>query len=163
MCSSLFYCLLTVSNLGLRKHAGIGQYLKPVSFFDHIGSYFNRWFYDFTFYILIVIIMLHIVFGIILDTFRDLRKKAYDTEYDIANKCFICGVERDELEKDNKNFQEHCNVFHNTWDYVDYMITLRLKDAQELNAINSYAKEQLEIKNISWLPVHINDKEGEEE
>lgn len=110
--------------------------------------------------------MLHIVFGIILDTFRELRKKQFDTEYDINNVCFICGIEKDECEKNNKNFSEHRENEHNIWEYTSYMITLRLKDAQDLNATNSYAKEQLEMKSIAWLPVkevNIEDEEEEEE
>jgi hypothetical protein len=43
------------------------------------------------------------------------------------------------------------------------MITLRLKDAQDLNATNSLAKERLEEKNIVWLPAHVNGVEEEEE
>jgi hypothetical protein len=44
------------------------------------------------------------------------------------------------------------------------MITLRLKDAQDLNATHSYAKEQLEMKSIAWLPVkEVNMEEEEKE
>ncbi len=79
------------------------------------------------------------------------------------NICFICGIKKDECEKDNENFDEHCNKKHNIWEYVNYMITLRLKDAQDLNSTNSYAKEQLEDKNISWLPYHQPTHDQDEE
>jgi hypothetical protein len=105
---------------------------------------------------IIVIVLTHIVFGIILDTFTELRMEQYQYENDTANVCFICGIKRDDCEKNNKNFDEHREKEHNVWDYANYMITLRLKDAQDLNATNSYAKEQLELKNIAWIP----EKEG---
>ena len=154
-------------NQGLRNHAGIGEILNNKSFFNDTGQYMHAWFYDLSFFIIVQIVMLHIVFGIILDTFRSLRKKQFDTDHDINYVCFICDLEKDECEKNNENFQNHCEEVHNVWEYANYMITLRLKDAQDLNAVNSYAKEQLENKNIGWIPIvdskNNKEKESDEE
>ena len=84
----------------------------------------------------------------------------------MANICFICEVQKDDCEKNNINFADHCNKDHNIWEYANYMITLRLKDSQDLNAINSYAKDKLEAKRTNWLPVKEklnNDLDEEEE
>lgn len=158
-CGTLFYCFLTTANIGTRFHAGIGFVLQPQSYLQNGGGFAARTFYDFVFFLIIIIILLHIIFGIILETFRALRKKAFETEHDIANICFICGVERDTLEKKSINFNQHCKEEHNVWDYVDYMITIRLKNIQDLNATNSYVKEHLESNNIAWLPVEEETKE----
>lgn len=96
--------------------------------------------------------MLKIIFGIIVDTFRMLREKEFKKERDIINRCFICNIEKDVLEKNSINFEEHCKKDHFIWDYAYYIITLRLQDSQDLNANNSYVKEQIEIKSISWFP-----------
>jgi hypothetical protein len=117
--------------------------LQNVSLRDRPGFYIvHRLLYDFTFFVVIVIVLKKVLFGIILDTFRELRKKQFQTDSDIANICFICEIEKDECEKNNKSFKEHCENEHNIWEYANYMITLRLKDSQDLNAVNSYAKEQ---------------------
>ena len=34
------------------------------------------------------------------------------------------------------------------------MISLKFADIHDLNAINSYAREKIDIKNISWLPTY---------
>jgi hypothetical protein len=121
--------------------------------FEKPGHYvINRLIYDFTFFTIITIVLKKVLFGIILDTFRELRKIQFQTDSDIANICFICEIEKDECEKNNKSFKEHCEREHNIWEYANYMITLRLKDSQDLNAVNSYAKEQLEAKSIAWIP-----------
>lgn len=49
-----------------REDAGIGAILTPVTWDDK--NYFPRIIFDLTFFILIPIILLNIVFGIILDT-----------------------------------------------------------------------------------------------
>lgn len=135
-----------------------------MSLFKNPANYLiNRFFFDFTFFTVVVIVLKKVLFGIILDTFRELRKKQFKTDTDIANICFICEVEKDECEKNNISFKEHCEKEHNVWEYVNYMITLRLTDAQDMNATNSYCKEQLEAKNITWLPVKETSKEDEEE
>jgi len=101
---------------------------------------------------IIVIVLIHIVFGIILDTFCELRKKQFEYDYDIQNICFICNISRDECEKNNKNFDEHREKEHNVWDYNNYMISLRLQNSQDLNNMNSYALNELMKKNIGWIP-----------
>ncbi len=106
--------------------------------------------------------MLKIIFGIILDTFRMLREKEFKTEKDLLNRCFICNVDRDNLEKNSINFEHHCEKEHFIWDYAYYIMTLRLKNAQDLNANNSYVKQQIENKSISWFPANSMGEEQEE-
>ena len=85
-----------------------------------------------------------------IDSFRELRKKNFNIEKDIKNKCFICELDKDTCEKNNKNFKEHCEKEHFIWDYAYYMITLRMKDVQDLNAVNSRCKELISAKPFNY-------------
>jgi hypothetical protein len=38
-------------------------------------------------------IIVNLLFGIILDSFAELREKASFTKEDIKNKCFICNID----------------------------------------------------------------------
>ena len=58
------------------------------------------------------------------------------------------------MEKNGHNFNEHREKTHNLWNYVNYMISLKFADLHDLNAINSYAREKMDNKNISWLPTY---------
>ena len=163
-CETLLYCWLYTTNEGFRWKAGIGKVLQNISFFEKPSHYIlNRFLFDFSFFTVICIVLKKVLFGIILDTFRELRIKQFKTDSDITNICFICEIEKDECEKNNKSFKEHCEKEHNIWEYVNYMITLRLKDSQDMNATNSYAKEQLEAKNITWIPMKEESEEKEDE
>jgi hypothetical protein len=162
-CSNLIWCFLTELDYGTRFRGGIGELMAKVSYERRTGYYIFRWFYNLTYFILIIILMLEMVFGIIVETFRELRIHQTNNEIDKNDICFICGVKRDELEKNKKNFEEHIQKDHNLWNYVNYMIRLKFSDPHDLNAINSYAQSLLEKKNISWVPLAKNKHAAEEE
>ncbi len=159
ICQSLFYCFLSVSNIGFRNRAGAGLVLSTRSYFYNLSLFISKTFYDILFFMIIVIIMCKIIFGIILDSFRHLRGIEYKNDRDYNYRCFICNSEKDNLEKNSINFSEHLEIHHNMWDYAFYIISLRLKDKQDLNSNNSYVKEQIEKRSISWFPVNNYYKE----
>jgi inositol 1,4,5-triphosphate receptor type 1/inositol 1,4,5-triphosphate receptor type 3 len=72
--------------------------------------------------LLLMIIMLNIIAGIIIDTFASLRDKH---EADIADKkniCFICGLNKDLIERaTNKPFAHHTYFDHNEWNYLFFL------------------------------------------
>ena len=152
MCKSLLYCFLTMINNGMRWHCGVGKITRSESYILHFWSFIHRFCFDLLFFWLIEVVMLKIVYGIILDSFSELRQAHNLIEKDMTNNCFICNLDKDECEKNNINFNEHCEQVHNVWDYVFYMITLRMNDPANLNAINSRNRQKIMEKKIDWLP-----------
>ena len=152
MCQSLLYCFLTMINNGMRWHCGVGKITRSESYILHFWPFIHRFLFDLLFFWLIEAIMLKIVYGIILDSFGELREAHNLIEKDMANNCFICNVEKDECEKNNISFKEHCEEVHNVWDYAFYMITLRMKDPSTLNAVNSRNRQKILEKRVDWLP-----------
>ena len=158
MCQSLLYCFLTMINNGMRWHCGVGKITRSESYILHFWPFIHRFAFDLVFFWLIEGIMLKIVYGMILDSFGELRQAHYLIEQDMANNCFICNVEKDECEKNNISFQEHCNEVHNVWDYAFYMITLRMQEASTLNSLNSRNRKRIMEKGVDWLPDASLDK-----
>jgi hypothetical protein len=160
---------MTHLNLGLRTSGGIGTYIKKKSLNIDPLSYSLRFFFILGFFIMVIVILLSIMFGIVIDTFGGLREKAHETENDMMNVCFICGASRDELEKQSVNFKKHISGEHYLWTYAEYMIGLQFIDPQETNAVNSYVIGMISKKNISWLPsfkstlTHEEDNEHEDQ
>jgi len=149
----MIFCFLTSVDYGFRTRGGIGELITRISFERNKGRYMGRLFYDIIYFILVIVLMLELVFGIIVETFRDLRIEETHHDYDKANICFICGIKKDDLEKNRQNFQEHCEKVHNIWNYINYILRLKFSDPQDLNAINSFALENIEMKRISWVPL----------
>ena len=47
--------------------------------------------YDLLFFFIVIIIVLNLIFGVIIDTFADLRSENQTKEEILKNSCFICG------------------------------------------------------------------------
>ena len=44
------------------------------------------------FFVVLIIIVLNLIFGVIIDTFGDLRNEKQDKEHILKDTCFICGL-----------------------------------------------------------------------
>ena len=153
-CKTLTFAFLNALDNGLRARGGLGDSGKRISFLKNGGHYAFRLILDDLFFLLIVIIMIDMVFGIVVKSFDALRYRNQKFDSDKKNHCFICHSHRDSLEKMRKNFNEHIKRTHNLWNYVEYMILLKLKDIHDLNAINQYVRGKIERKDITWLPTY---------
>jgi hypothetical protein len=47
--------------------------------------------YDLLFFFIVIIIVLNLIFGVIIDTFADLRSEKQKKEEVLKTTCFICG------------------------------------------------------------------------
>ena len=70
---------------------------------------------------------LNVVFGIIVDTFGELRDEKFQIEDDMASNCFICSIRSADFERFGKGFQTHIRQDHNMWAYRFFMMHLRRK------------------------------------
>lgn len=53
--------------------------------------------YDLLFFFMVIIIVLNLIFGVIIDTFADLRSEKQKKEEILKTTCFICGKCRNTL------------------------------------------------------------------
>ena len=110
----------------LRAGGGFTGFYVPTKEYYH-GWYFNSFsvlmfFYNFT----VTILSLTILTGIIIDSFAVLREEDEHNSYDIENKCFICGEDRNILDKKDpkRGFAYHIKHVHKTWDYLYFIAYL---------------------------------------
>ena len=74
-CDSLLLCIVTSMNQGLRNGGGIGDILKERSTEDPLFA--ARVVFDMLFFFVLIVIVLNLSFGVIIDTFADLREEKY--------------------------------------------------------------------------------------
>jgi len=151
-CETLYECLLTTIHFGIRSGGGIGDVLLKPDF--HSSEYLGRMIYDVSFFAVIIVILLNIVFGIILDTFGELREKRNAIEEDIRTRCFICNVESDELQRFGVSFSSHIKHEHNMWNYVYYFIYLDNKERDDYTSIENFISAKREGGSIDYFPVN---------
>lgn len=91
-CSSLVECFISVLNGGLRSGGGLGDSLDQEQ--RHTSHYWERYLLDISFFVVVIIVMLNIIFGVILDGFAELRDLDKVRMEDIENRCLVCGLEK---------------------------------------------------------------------
>lgn len=99
-CSKLYECALTVLHHGFIT--GIYDFLG-VPEERTFNSYIYKVLLDLTFWMIITTIGLNIIFGIIVDTFSELRDNKWQVDNDMRSSCFICS-------KASYDFEHHGGV-----------------------------------------------------
>merc|ERR1719208_39198 len=137
-------------NQGLRNGGGIGDVLRQPSSKDPL--FMIRVLYDILFFFIVIIIVLNLIFGVIIDTFADLRSEKQNKEEVIKNSCFICGLERKAFDNKYVTFEEHVRNEHNMWHYLYFIVLIRVKDPTEYTGPESYVADMVKERNLDWFP-----------
>ena len=148
---------------GTRSGGGIGDQLPVISFKNEFNNFVSRFFYDMSFYILVIMVMGNVTFGLIVDSFGALRDESYQYENDKNNICFICQLSRDGCLLKNINFDTHVQQEHNIWNYVDFLCYLHFYDANNFTKVESYVWDKLIEKNYEWIPIDVDAAAGDDE
>ena len=149
-CDTLFNCVASSLSLGIRAGGGIGDVIFPAVRKDKY--YELRLIFDITFFIIVIIIMLNIFFGIIVDTFAELRDARREIEHDIENFCFVCGRAKHEFELRGSGWNQHIQIEHNVWAYLAYILYIKRKPITECDGIEKYVKNKLMQNDITFFP-----------
>ncbi|KAH7730957.1 ITR-1 protein [Aphelenchoides avenae] len=137
-------------NWGLRNGGGIGDVLRKMD--PHEPAFLWRILYDVSFWIVLIIIVLNLIFGVIIDTFGDLRTEKNEKEDILRNTCFICGLERGRFDNKQITFEFHNQNEHNLWHYLYFIVWLQVKDQTEFTGPESYVARCVEERNRDWFP-----------
>uniref|UniRef100_I3LXF6 Inositol 1,4,5-trisphosphate receptor n=1 Tax=Ictidomys tridecemlineatus TaxID=43179 RepID=I3LXF6_ICTTR len=165
-CDTLLMCIVTVMNHGLRNGGGVGDILRKPSKDESLFP--ARVVYDLLFFFIVIIIVLNLIFGVIIDTFADLRSEKQKKEEILKTTCFICGLERDKFDNKTVSFEEHIKLEHNMWNYLYFIVLVRVKNRTDYTGPESYVAQMIKNKNLDWFPrmramsLVSNEGEGEQ-
>ena len=108
---SLFITAVSVYDLGFKNNGGIGGGL------DDWGDGLNiRVLFDDACNIIVIVVLLNILLAMIKDTFTGLREDHEVSEKDRSSICFICGLDKETVERATKRpFNLHRSQDHNEW------------------------------------------------
>ncbi|GCC19756.1 hypothetical protein chiPu_0018514 [Chiloscyllium punctatum] len=150
---------VVVCMLGLFAHEFFYSFLEPL--------FVARVIYDLLFFFVVIIIVLNLIFGVIIDTFADLRSEKQKKEEILKTTCFICGLERDKFDNKTVSFEEHIKVEHNMWYYLYFIVLIKVKDPTEYTGPESYVAQMIREKNLDWFPrmraISLVSNEGDSE
>uniref|UniRef100_A0A8C3NT91 Inositol 1,4,5-trisphosphate receptor n=1 Tax=Cyanoderma ruficeps TaxID=181631 RepID=A0A8C3NT91_9PASS len=179
-CDTLLMCIVTVLNHGLRNGGGdvsgdstrrlflLLNPLRPSRSPPPLSLFPARVVYDLLFFFIVIIIVLNLIFGVIIDTFADLRSEKQKKEEILKTTCFICGLERDKFDNKTVSFEEHIKYEHNMWNYLYFIVLVRVKNKTDYTGPESYVAQMIKNKNLDWFPrmramsLVSNEGEGEQ-
>merc|ERR1712226_1838680 len=167
-CETLIMCIITSLNKGLRSGGGIGDVLRSPASSEGENLFVARVIYDLLFFFIVIIIVLNLIFGVIIDTFADLRSEKQQKEEILKNTCFVCSLDRSSFDNKSVSFEEHCKQEHNMWHYLYFIVLVKVKDPTEFTGPESYVYAMIKDKNLDWFPrmramsLAADDAEGEQ-
>ncbi|XP_053404110.1 inositol 1,4,5-trisphosphate receptor type 2-like isoform X2 [Mercenaria mercenaria] len=150
-CRTIYECFVSVLHHGLVE----GPYTQ---FENQMGSNFAQaigiTFFDVSFFIIITTIGLNIIFGIIVDTFSQLRDSKWEIDKDMQNNCFICSRESYDFERQGGGFQKHVRQEHYQWAYLFFFIHLDETRPNDYSALELYVYKLLTTNNFDFFPLN---------
>eukprot|EP01065_Artemidia_motanka_P024730 TRINITY_DN29632_c0_g1_i1.p1 TRINITY_DN29632_c0_g1~~TRINITY_DN29632_c0_g1_i1.p1 ORF type:complete len:2468 (+),score=1021.49 TRINITY_DN29632_c0_g1_i1:953-7405(+) len=151
-CDTLFRCFIFGVTSGLRQGGGISDAMRPADWDDpYIVA---RTLFDFLFFVMVIVVLLSIVFGIIIDTFAELRTDKTRLDNDIRSRCFICGIESAQFDRQADGFENHIRDDHNMWNYIFFIHFLRKKPVDEYTGQETYVHSMIEKEDMSFFPLN---------
>jgi inositol 1,4,5-triphosphate receptor type 1 len=139
-------------NVGLRNGGGIADSMNPYEF-GKDSKFGWKIVFDLSYFILINTIILNIVFGIIVDTFGDMRDEQFRRDEIVENTCLVCLNEKKEILETKNEFDDHIEHQHNIWNYVYFLNYLKHKPLKDLTMAEMEAWDSTKKKLHDWLPL----------
>jgi len=144
-------CFVQFVNFGVRSGGGVGDIMEAPDWNTPNSGF--RIIYDSSFFIIVIVILLNIIFGIIIDTFGELRTKADSINEDVKNTCFICGIDRQEFDRNSSvGFEHHILHEHHIWNYLAFNMYLRRKEKTEYTGPEQIISEMITDQNWRFIP-----------
>eukprot|EP00936_MAST-01D_sp_MAST-1D-sp1_P002277 g2277.t1 len=178
-CSTLYGCLQTTIGFGMRKSGGIGDYMTwegdewSPPWMSWNSSYADddlasterirkslggRFYLDLLFFFIVLIVLLNIIFGIIIDTFSELRTSKKHRVHETTTNCFICGIDKNTFDRAADNiaagFRRHIVEDHSMWNYMRFIIYIWEQDQDDDDGLEFYVRACLERDDLTWFPIN---------
>ncbi|RYG94048.1 hypothetical protein EON65_58040, partial [archaeon] len=131
----------------MRQGGGIGEVMLVT-----VGP---LWLTVFTYFLIVIVMILNIVFGIIIDTFSSLRADKERRLVDTTEVCFICGIDKqvfDRASDEPEGFTTHIKLDHNMWNYLYYIFMLWEQDRDDDDGLEQYVRRAIDANEITWFP-----------
>jgi hypothetical protein len=147
-CQTLWRCFVFSIVYGLRSGGGVADFETPA-----VGL---RYLWDFLFFFSLNLIMLNIVFGIIIDTFGEMRQDRDIRDQNINEVCFICSISKEKFDRESalpEGFRRHIKKDHRMWNYLFFIFHLWEQDKDDDDGLEWYIRKCVNEGDLSWFPI----------
>lgn len=149
-CNNYFRCFSTIFTLRVRQDGS----WTPDLFSATEPYYYRRFVYEWIYYIIINLVLLNAINGIIVDAFQGYREERNKHIENLENVCYICSLQRNDLDIYGISFDNHISEDHSVKYYVHFLIHLLENDKSNLSGTVSNVWDLfMKKKDMSFLPV----------
>lgn len=152
---NLFNFFIMSWGWGLRAGGGYGDWFK------HTGGTDWRWLLDLSYFLIVNVVMMNIIFGIIIDTFSAMRRQKLEKMDDITGRCFICGIPKEVFDRTlegtdgfDRHVSKEAHGEHHIWNYFYYFVFLQEQDKDDDDGLEYDIRHDIEDKIITWFPIN---------
>lgn len=151
-CNHLYECFVTVLRYGVI--GDITDKFVMHKLHKNFQIFGMMTFYQLTFFILFTTIGLNVIFGIIVDTFSELRDLKWTAEKDMRDVCFICSRDSYDFEHEGLGFNHHVRNEHNMWSYVFYFLYLHSIKENDCRSTDLFVLKMLNKDKLDFFPMN---------
>ena len=156
-CMKFSDCFFTLSDQAIKNSNGIINYLLEEGLYIYDSLWRNpRFWIDNWFAIFDIMLVMQMFCGIIIDTYLSQREKVREIEKDKSNNCFICGLNKNDLNKyysSEFGFNEHIKLDHYLWNYMFAVFNVTSADENNMIYLDRIIKKGYETNVYSsWVP-----------
>ena len=156
-CYKFADCYFTLVDQAIKNSNGIINYLLEEGLYISDSLWSNpRFWIDNWFAILDIMLVMQMFCGIIIDTYLSQRENNRKIEKDKNNKCFICGLNKTELNKyysSEFGFYEHIKLDHYLWNYMFAVFNVTTNNESNMIFMDEAIKRGYETNVLSsWVP-----------
>ncbi|CAH1798283.1 unnamed protein product [Owenia fusiformis] len=151
-CETLWQCTITVVRYGM-----VGDLFERIGLHTTENTFMNFGYltiFNISFFIIICTIGLNIIFGIIVDTFSELRDLKWTAESDMRDTCYICSRKSYDFEHHANGFDTHVKLEHNMWAYIFFFIHLDDTKHNDYTALDLYVYTLLKQERYDFFPLN---------
>lgn len=137
--TKLYLAFTSTINNGLRAGGGIGDSLIQVK--RASPDYWRMWFFQLLFFLIVNLLLINIIFGIIIDTYGELREISKEYQTKVQEMCYICGLSNQQFDNQGNGWLQHIYLEHNLYNYLHFIIYIKHKESQDCNGLEKYVKD----------------------
>ena len=90
--------------------------------------------------------------SIVINSFKEFNEIMNEKKKTINQKCFICGISRYKLDREEKGWIYHYKREHNIFSYIYFLAALKNKKIEHCDGIEKYVKKCIENHELIFLP-----------
>ena len=151
-CDTPVICMVYIYSNTFTSGGNLGNFIDEKH--ENTQGDMVRYALDISYTIIMVCLVWQMVSGLIVDAFGTLRGEREKKEDNMKKYCFICGLNKEEIEKyylGKEGFEKHLKD-HSIINYFFYIFYLEDKDSSEYSGLESYIKNEIDEDSTSWFP-----------